>query len=264
MMKHKYSNWLRLMIILLGLIVVLTFVLIYNTLQESELNLIPLQHENIRNTIYISLFLFFVIAVTVYFYIPIYLKRSLGSIKAVLRDIQQGVYDNEIDLAEMKEFLDPIVYDLLIQVNEMKETINTFDNLKKEKIYEHHNRLQTVFRLIQEGGLIIDLKGRIVFINDNLREAFPQLEEDDNMLEKSYPPEIENNLKKLINASFQEKKRLDAVQCFIPNLKRHITIDSALVRDQGGEITGLVVIIHNLEKKKSEKKQEKEKGSDAN
>jgi len=249
-MKQKFTKWLRVMLVLLTMIVMISVILVLNSLQENELNLIDMQHENIRNTLYIASFLYFVMAVTAYFYIPVNFKRTLNSVKGTLRDIQQGVYDNEIDLGEMSEFLDPAMYDLLVQVNEMKDTVRKFDKLKKMKIVEHNNRIKAILRIIQEGALIIDSKGKIVYINDNLTEAFPQFVEEDNLLEKSYPAEIANNIKKLAQMSLHEKKKLEAVQCFIPNLKRHITIDSALVRNEGGDIIGIVLIIFNLEKKK--------------
>ncbi|MCF7920909.1 MAG: cell wall metabolism sensor histidine kinase WalK [Candidatus Cloacimonetes bacterium] len=256
-MKLKFTRWLRGMLILLSLIVLMSVILVLNSLQEYEPNLIELQHENIRNTLYIGIFIYFVLAVTAYFYVPLHFRRSLITLKTIVHDIQQGVYDNEIDLNEMKEFLDPAVYEVLMQINEMKETINTFDHLKKEKIFEHYSRIKAILRIMQEGAIILDLQGKIIFNNDNLLEAFPQLVEGDNLLEKSYPAEIENNIKKMAQTSLQERKRVEQVQCFIPNLKRHITLDSVLVRNEGGDVIGMVIIISNLEKKKIERKPEK-------
>ena len=256
-MNNKFTYRLRLILISLSLIILTTEIIILNILQNNDPRLIALHHESIRNTLYIASFIYFILAVIAYFNLPIYFRRSLLRVKSILRDIQQGIYDTEINMEEEKEILDPAIYELMLQVNEMKETVKIFDNLKREKIFEQYSRIKTILRIIQDGALILDNKGKIIFINDNLTETFPLLVEGENFLEKSYPEEIEQNLKKLALTSLRERKRLESVQCLIPSLNRHITIVSALVRNESGDIIGMALIVSNLEKKKIESKPEK-------
>jgi len=257
-MKKNMITWLRLMLIILTVIVIASSVIILNSLRTDEPNLIQISHSNIRNTVYIAGFLFFFIVVTVYFFLPLYFQRSLNDISTILKDIKNGVYDTEIDLEEKKRILDKEVYQIILQLNETKGVILKFDLEKKKKIMEHYNRIITILRVVSDGVMILDADGEIKYSNDQIIELFPQLEEAGNLVENTFPPEIENNLKKLAQVSLQKKKRQDPVQCFIPNLKRHITLDSALVRNDIGEIIGIVMVVRNLEKKKSEKKQDKE------
>jgi signal transduction histidine kinase len=254
-MNKKILSWFRVILILLSIIVFVSAAIILNSLKEDQPNLIHLFHSNIRNTVYIGTFLFFVLIATAYFYLPVHLKRSLGDISMILRDIQEGNYGVEIDLSEKKKMLDKSVFQIILQLYEVKSIVSKFDALKKKKIVEHYNRIVSLLRVVSEGVLILDAAGEIVFANDIVLETFPALEKNTNMLKNSYPPEIENNVKKLAQTSLQKKRRQEAQQCFIPNLKRHITLDSALVRDDAGDVIGVVLVMHNLEKRKTEKKE---------
>ncbi len=258
-MKKKIIVWSRFMLVLLSVIMAVSAIMILNSLRVDEPNLIHLFHSNIRNTVYIGSFIFFFIVVTAYFFLPVYLQRSLNDISTILNDMKEGIYDFEIDLEEKKNLLDKEVYQIILQLNEVKDVILKFDKKKKEKIVEHYNRITSLLRVVGEGVLILDAEGNIKFSNDMILEVFPQLETNSNLILNSYPAEIENNLKKLVQTSLQKKKRQESVQCFIPNLKRHITLDSALVRNETGEIIGIVLVVQNLEKRKTERKPEKEK-----
>lgn len=257
-MRKKVVKWFRFMLILLGLIIIVSSIIILSRLNSDEPNLIQQFHSDIRNTVYISCFFFFFISVTAFFFLPIYLRRSMQDLITILKDWQNDAYEVEIDLDEKKKSLDKEVFQVLVQMNETRDKIQTFRRKRNEKIIEHYKRIKSLLWIVKEGVLILDLKGKIVFINDLVVEVFPQLEEEQNILENSYPSEIENNLKKLAKYSLNEKKQHESIQCFIPNLKRHITLESALVRNDLGEVTGLVIAVQNIEKRKSERKQEKE------
>jgi len=258
-MKNKIVSWFRFFLIILSVIMLISIIAILHSLRTDDLDLIQLFHSNIRNTIYIGSFLFFVVVVTAYFFLPVHLKRSLSDISNVLNDFKRTVYNTELDLEEKKKSLDNEVYDILRQLMDAQKEIQKNNRDRKAKVFEHYSRITALLRLLSEGILIADLEGNIIFINDVLTDTFPQLEVETNILEKSYPPEIENNLKKLIQSSLKQKKRQEYLQCYIPNLKRHITVDSALVRKKEGEVNGIVLVVQNLEKRKTERKQDKEK-----
>jgi len=261
-MKNKIVIWFRLFLILLSVIMLVSVIVILHSLRTDEPHLIQLFHSNIRNTIYIGSFLFFFVVVTAYFFLPVHLKRSLSDVSTVLDDFKRSVYNTDIDLQEKKNTLDGEVYEILSQLMDAQKEIQKNNIDRGAKVFEHFSRITAILRLVPEGILISDLGGNIIFINDMLTEAFPHLEEEANILEKSYPPEIENNIKKIIQISLKEKKRQESLQCFIPNLKRHITIDSALVRNKEGDVNGIVLVVQNLDKRKVERKQEKDKESE--
>ena len=258
-MKNKIVSWFRFFLIILSVIMLISVIVILHSLRTDDPYLIQLFHSNIRNTIYIGSVLFFIVVVTAYFFLPVHLKRSLSDISNVLDDFKRTVYNTELDLEEKKNSLDNEVYDILRQLMDAQKEIQKNNRDRKAKVFEHYSRITVLLRLVPDGVLIADLEGNIIFINDMLTEAFPQLEAETNILEKSYPAEIENHIKKLIQISLKQKKRQEPIQCFIPNLKRHITVDSALVRQKEGEVNGIVLVVQNLEKRKIERKQDKEK-----
>ena len=257
-MRNKIVSWYRFLLIILSFIMLVTVIVILNSLRTDEPHLIQLFHSNIRNTLYIGSFLFFVIAVTAYFFLPVHLKRSLSDVSAVIDDFKQTVFDTELDLEDKKKTVDNEIYILLRKLMEVQREIKKNSTGRKDKVFEHYSRIMVLLRLVPEGVLIADMKGNIIFINDVLSDAFPLLEAETNILTKSYPPEIENNFKKTVLNSLKQKKRLEPLQCFIPNLKRHVTIDSAMVRKKDGEVNGIVLVVQNMEKRKAERKQDKE------
>ncbi|MCF7913104.1 MAG: hypothetical protein K9M99_11285 [Candidatus Cloacimonetes bacterium] len=257
-MKNKIVSWYRFLLIILSAIMLVTVIVILNSLRTDEPHLIELFHANIRNTIYIGSFLFFVIVATVYFYLPVHLKRALSHISTVVDDFKKSIYDTDYGLEDKEKILDKEVFAVLNQLIDTRKEIKKNSMGRKAKVYEHYSRITVLMRLVTEGVLIADIKGNIIFINDTLMETFQQLKPETNILTTSYPLEIENNIKKIVMESLKQKKRMEPYQCFIPNLKRHINIDSALVRNEDGAVTGIVLVIQNLDKRKTERKPEKE------
>ncbi len=244
-MKISISNKIRWYIALLFFLTILQggiiLKIIHNSVIPSELK------QNIQNTVFIISFIEFIMVLIFFFYIPGFIKKSFSAIRKILHTIEQGNYmlsSEEISYTKISE-IDSIIYEL----TKMLKAIREFDTLKKEKIVEHHNRIKGILRLSKDGFLILDLKGNIIYMNDIVSDIFPSISENSNMLETNFPPEIENNIKRYIINVFKEQTNIKSNQFYVPSLKRHITLESVLVRNSEGKVSGAVIALTNLEKK---------------
>ena len=261
-MRLSFTGKTRIIIILLfavsmvqGLVVLS---LVNNSTDPATLKM------DIQNTILITIFFQFLLVIILMIYIPIFLHKAFADIHQILKDITKGMYNVELDMEYFKSNVDREFLLIIESIRQMLKSIVTFDKLKKDKIVEHHNRILALLNLAENGIIILDDNGNIVYINDRLTDAFKSLSEQTNLMETNYPPEVENNLKKYISTLLKTRTKQDNLQYFIPSLKRHIALHSARVRDADGVMRGAVVSVSNLEKKKSDKVKEEKQSSNEN
>ncbi|MCK4956226.1 MAG: hypothetical protein KAS49_01230, partial [Candidatus Cloacimonetes bacterium] len=162
-------------------------------------------------------------------------------------------------LAEYEKTTDKEFFTVIFSLKEMIKSIVKFDKLKKDKIVEHHNRIQAILNLTEDGFLIIDNMGKIIYSNDVILETFPSMQEKTNIIDSNFPPEIENNIKKYAILVIKSGSKQVSQNNFFPTLKKHITLKSAIVRDSTGEICGAVIALTNLPKLSEDKKIEQKK-----
>ncbi|MBC8384325.1 MAG: hypothetical protein H8E57_02265 [Candidatus Cloacimonetes bacterium] len=253
-MKISFTLKIRLILILLFLISLIQGILILYLIRDFS-SIAQLKMD-IQNTIYITIFLQFILAMILVFYIPVFLQKAFSGINRTLEEITKGVYTCEIVDQNYETSLDKEFYSVMLTIKRMLNSILIFDNLKKEKIIEHHNRILALLKLTENGFLILDKIGNIVFINDKVSDVFPSLLVNINMIDTKFPPEVESGIKKYIVNLIQKQSRQEFQQYYSPKLKRHIGLSCAIVRDSIGEMSGAVVAISNLDKKKTEKKEE--------
>jgi len=250
-MKFSFTGRIRLIILLLFAISLVQGLIILNRTSSPE-NLNSLMID-IQNTIIITIFLQFILVIALIFYLPIFLQKAFAEIHAILKDITRGIYTIDIDLEDFQNRADKEFFAVIFSIKEMLKSIKTFDGLKKEKIIEHHSRIISILHLTENGFIIVDMNGNIVFINDKVTDSFKVFTDTTNILETNFPPAIENNIKKYIVSILKSQTKQESQQFFIPTLKKHIGLNSAIVRGSAGEAKGAVISISNLEKKKSEK-----------
>ncbi|MBN1949306.1 MAG: hypothetical protein JW784_06145 [Candidatus Cloacimonetes bacterium] len=259
-MKMSFTGKIRLIIILLLVISLIQGMIILQRLMNFT-DLLGLKLD-IQNTILISIFFQFVLTLILIFYIPSFLHRACNEVNDLLRDITRGVYSVEIDLENYRHRVDPEFLKIIENIREMLKSIRTFDRLKKEKIVEHHNRIIALLNLTVNGFIIIDNNGNIVYINEKVTENFKAINEKTNLIETNFPPDVENNIKKYAVNLLKTKSKQDPQQFFFPALKKHVGLNSAIIRGLEGEIRGAIISISNLEKKKAEKGEEAENPKD--
>lgn len=251
-MINSFAGKARVYAIILFLISLIQSILILDQItNHKEIDQIIL---NIQNTIFIGLILQVIVIVIFLIHIPVSLHKSYTEVRNILKDISEGIYNIDIDLENYQKSVGKEFYALIVSISDMLRSILTFDRLKKDKIVEHHNRIMAILNLTEEGFLSLDMKGNIIYLNDKVRDIFPVIAETQNMLETIYPPEIENNIKKFILNIIRSRTNQQPQNVFIPSLKRHIILRSAIIRDSNGHPAGLILALGNLEKQKKEEK----------
>ncbi|MDP8200787.1 MAG: hypothetical protein P9M11_01445 [Candidatus Tenebribacter burtonii] len=253
-MKLSFTGKLRLLIILMFIVVIIQagiiLHLINNSIGISQMKL------DVQNTIFIGLFIQFILTLSIIFYVPIFLHKAFSEIHTIIKDITQGVYTIDIDLDSYETTIDKEFYVIISLLKDMLKSILTFDKLKKEKIVEHHNRIVSILNLTDNGFIIVDIKGNFVYMNEKVTDTFPALSDKTNIIETNFPPEIENNIKKYTLKILNSRTKQEQQQFFVPSLKRHIILNSAMIRDVAGQPIGAIIALTNLEKRKQNKEDE--------
>lgn len=255
-MKFSFTGKLRLIIMVLFLIsMVQGIIVLHLVITGQDMHQVRL---DIQNTIYITLFMQFLVTIILVFYIPVFLHKAFMDIHVILKDIAQGMYSMEIDLPTYESMVDKEIFAVIKSISHTLRSVKNFDKLKKDKIVEHHNRIISILNLAENGFIIVDVEGNIVYINDKLTDIFPNLSEGVNITETNFTPEIENSIKKFILPILKSKSSIDNQQYFMPTLKRHIGLTCGIVRDSYGGVKGTVVAVTNLEAKKKVEKKDNE------
>jgi len=255
-MKLSFTGKLRLIIMVLFLIsMVQGIIVLHLVITGQDMHQVRL---DIQNTIYITLFMQFLVTIILVFYIPVFLHKAFGDIHVILKDIAQGMYSLEIDLPTYENMVDKEIFAVIKSISDTLRSVKNFDKLKKDKIVEHHNRIISILNLAENGFLILDVEGNIVYINDKVTDIFPNLNEGVNITETNFAPEIENSIKKFILPILKNRSSVDNQQYFMPTLKRHIGLNCGIVRDSYGGVKGTVIAVTNLETKKKVEKKDNE------
>jgi len=256
-MKLSFTAKIRFVILLLLLISLLQNIILLQLIPSDLPNKVDLQ-----NTIYISTFIQLFFVIILFSYIPILLQKAFNEINQVLKDVTQGIYKIDLDVEEYEKRADKEFFSVFSTLAAMVKSVAKFDLLKKEKIVEHHNRILAILNLTEDGIMVIDSKGTIVYKNDILLDVFPEIREKNSIIDSNFTPEIENNIKKYAINVIKKGSKQPPINHFFHSLKKHVTIKSAIVRDSGGNICGAVLALSNLpnidEKKKDNKKSDEE------
>lgn len=249
-MKMTYTGKIRIFAILILIIAIIQAIWINNAIEgvqmDEELKL------TIQNILFVILFFQFLLVIIIIFYVPVLLKKSINEINNILKDIDKGIYTVDIDLEDQRTKLDEDFFQIAESIKQMLNSIRTFDKLKKDKIIEHYNRINTLLKLSEDGFIILDKKGNIVYINDSILDIFPILKDKKNLVEENFPPEIGNNIKKYALNILKSKTKQEEQQFYLPTLKKHIVMNSNVIRDSDGNATGAIIALTNLKKKKQQ------------
>lgn len=253
-MRLSFTGKIRFIIILMFIVSILQAGIILHLINNSS-SFFQMKLD-VQNTIFIGLFIQFILALTIIIYVPVFLHKAFSEIHNIIKDITQGIYTIDIDLDSYKTTIDKQFFAILSQLKDMVRSVVTFDKLKKEKIIEHHNRIVSMLNLTDDGFMIVDMKGNFVYMNEKVTETFPALSDKNNIIEANFPPEIENNIKKYTLNILNSHTKQEPQQFFVPALKRHIVLNSAMIRDAAGKPTGAIIALTNMEKRKQIKEEE--------
>ncbi|MEA1973012.1 MAG: hypothetical protein U9N34_06940 [Candidatus Cloacimonadota bacterium] len=214
---------------------------------------------DIHNALIITSFIGFSFFAILFLLIPQFLKKSFFEINHIVEEITKGNYqlDPKNINSKSKDIIFRNVADLM---NQMVENLRKFDDLKKEKIIEHRNRVIALLRLSTDGFIITNAKGDIVYVSNVILNEFPEINVDSNLLSENFIPIIEKSIKKYAVSALKSKTVLEPTKHYIPTLKKHVDICSSLIRNNKGEIIGAIIGVLNIEIK-SEKNKDKKNDS---
>ena len=250
--KKKISVFL----ILILLLSATQFVLVSVSLKQIS-DFSPVFRE-IRTILFIFLLAQIFLVIIVISFLPKYIRKMLDGVETIINEVSRGSYNQSIDLDEYSKNYDKELVDVVESIKKMLTIIIKFDGLKKEKIQEQRSRIIALLNMTENGFMIYNQKGDIVYTNHLIKEHFPTMTEDINILETNFGLEIDNNLKNYISGIVKTQSKAMQKQFYMASMKRHITLRNELVRDANGNFIGAVIGVYNLEKKDLDKLREQE------
>jgi PAS domain S-box-containing protein len=136
-------------------------------------------------------------------------------------------------------------------INRMMDQIRVFDDLKVRKITEERRRLEVLSNLLREGVILVDSDGRVCCINPAALDFFGLSQSDVEGRSLKEIPLDEPFRQALLRSVDAHERFHDTVIALIPSDSgtqlRRITLSSAFVRDENGEIMSIVCVFRQLE-----------------
>jgi PAS domain S-box-containing protein len=136
-------------------------------------------------------------------------------------------------------------------INRMMDQIRVFDDLKVRKITEERRRLEVLSNLLREGVILVDSDGRVCCINPTALDFFGLSQSDVEGRSLKEIPLDEPFRQALLRSVDAHERFHDTVIALIPSDSgtqlRRITLSTAFVRDENGEIMSIVCVFRKLE-----------------
>jgi PAS domain S-box-containing protein len=136
-------------------------------------------------------------------------------------------------------------------INRMMDQIRVFDDLKVRKITEERRRLEVLSNLLREGVILVDSDGRVCCINPTALDFFGLSQSDVEGRSLKEIPLDEPFRQALLRSVDAHERFHDTVIALIPSDSgtqlRRITLSTAFVRDENGEIMSIVCVFRELE-----------------
>jgi two-component system, OmpR family, phosphate regulon sensor histidine kinase PhoR len=127
------------------------------------------------------------------------------------------------------------------------ENVSMRRHTLEQKIAEGVFGTQTIFRAMQDGLLVVDPERRITLVNETLRQLF-QLREISlgaNLLETIRDPSLDQLIAETLHGS--EARQCELVMADSGgNPTRHIELNAVPMKNDRNEITGVVVLFHDI------------------
>jgi signal transduction histidine kinase len=233
--KSKYQMLLLIFFAVFMLEAALILMTAYSPIRLQQLK------SDIQSIVILFMLLQFVYFVILYYYVPYQYDHALKEIYQLLREISEGKYQIDLDLKTHQQGEE--IQNLIIALHRMMNIIIKFDNLKTEKIYEHHQRIQLLINMLPQGCLIITITGEIVYCNDFIKENFPVLSENLNILETLLPEYLEDELKPMMIESIKTGSNIHEKIVNITSLAATYIISNSIVRSRKGQSIGAIFIV---------------------
>lgn len=254
-MKHKSfyrrSNISLLLILVMYIAQIISLLYQFNSGHPVEQII-----NDSKNILFSFLILFVIYYIAIMISQPLKMKKSVKQIKHVLDEFKKGNYEYDID--NLYENIEKEYLPLLDSLKRMLANIIQFDKLKEAKIFSHHSKLKGLTALTNDGTMIIEKSGEILYINEVMISNFGHLEldEDTNFLETYFPDSFEKSIKKYVKEVLVKGVKKEPCTLVIPDIEKQITIKSSLFKSRSGDFLGGIFLITDLQPINDEENEE--------
>jgi PAS domain S-box-containing protein len=179
-------------------------------------------------------------------YLPRKIVVPIGKLTKLIKRAQEEEFRINVDVTGHDE-----IGELGRFINRMMDQIRVFDNLKVRKITEERRRLEVLSNLLREGVILVDSDGRVCCINPAALDFFGLSQSDvEGRSLKEIP--LDDPFRQALLRSVDAHERFhDSVIALMPSDSstqlRKITLSTAFVRDENGEIMSIVCVFRELE-----------------
>jgi len=179
-------------------------------------------------------------------YLPRKIVVPIRKLTNLIKRAQEEQFRINIDVTSNDE-----IGELGRFINRMMDQIRVFDDLKVRKITEERRRLEVLSNLLREGVILVDSDGRVCGINPAALDFFGLSQSDvESRSLKEIP--LDEPIKQALLRSLDAHERFhDLVIALMPSDSstqlRSISLSTAFVRDENGEIMSIVCVFRKLE-----------------
>lgn len=234
-LKNRYQILLFVFLIVIVLESAFILMTVFNAFNLSQLK------ADIQSIVILFMLLEFIYFIVLFYYVPFQYEQALKEVYQLVQEISEGKY--QIDLEQKTHNQAVEIKNMMVAIQRMMNIIIKFDSLKGDKIYEHHQRIQMLINMIPQGCLIITIIGEIVYINDFVKDQFPALTENLNILETLLPEYMEDELKPIMIESIKSGNNLHDKVLNIKSLESKFNLNSSIIRNRKGLPIGAIFII---------------------
>lgn len=238
-MKKSFKRRFQISMLLMLALVVLQTVLVFITLNSAR-TLGELVND-LQTILIIFLFVIFVVFIIMLYYLPYKLRKSLKEVEDLIEQISQGDYKIDIDFSTYDQDADSLR--LILALDKMIKIIMRFDQVKADKIFEHHQRINQLINILPQGVLIVGTSGEVAYCNDRLRVMYPILNESDNINEFILNDIFDSRLFNTISLALRHGKNLYNEKVKGDANDPQAIINGSIIRDRKGFATGAVFVI---------------------
>jgi PAS domain S-box-containing protein len=224
------------------IILIAQSVFIIHTIGKSDLPF--LIKDRIVSFEYIFLFIEIILGIILFFYMPLVLQKNLRPIEKVFNEISRG----KLDIAIPENIKKGPISSFIHSTNLMIENLKDFDEAKRKKIIENRQRLDAIAENTDDGIIIINGKAEIALINQHARKllGISSVEDSPPLLDFHFEGEV----LKYFEEAVAKKMLIPEQKVYFPKIKKHITFRNSILHDKDGGVSGMVIIIADIDLKK--------------
>jgi PAS domain S-box-containing protein len=180
-------------------------------------------------------------------YLPPKIVVPIRKLTRLIKRAQEEEFRVSIDVTSNDE-----IGELGRFINRMMDQIRIFDHLKVRKITEERRRLEVLSNLVSEGVILVDSDGRVCGINPVALDFFGLSQSDvEGRSLKEIP--LDQPVRQALLRSVDAHERFhESVMALMPSDSgtqlRKISLSTAFVRDENGEIMSIVCVFRELER----------------